>query len=193
MHCFCLHCIQGYFRANYCSGEWRERRCPTCREDTSEEVLEDILMRHCDDPRSMQSEREELEARQLPNAQEEEGDRTPLTVTFVREEEGLGEGVWRNEWGMDDGGDHHRGRYEEEVSTGWTGILGEDDRTGIRRPRTPTNNGWSQPNSGGSAPAAGADNDGLSGGNAGRRRGGRRRRRGRGDRGREPPGGVRRS
>ena len=73
------------------------------------------------------------------------------------------------------GGDHRSGRYDDEVTTGWTGLLGEDDRMGIGRPhRTPTNNGRS---SGGAAPAAGADNDGLSGGNVGRRR---RRRRGRG-------------
>ena len=74
----------------------------------------------------------------MANAQEEEVDRTTLTITFVRGEDD--EEAGRNDWGIAEGRDRRIGRYEEEVSTGWTDLLGEEpirpsSEAGSRRAR----------------------------------------------------------
>ena len=121
MHGFCLLCIQTYFRVNSGNGE---SRCPTCRSEISDQVRLDVLARHCDDPRSIQLEEGAREARRVANAQEEEVDRTTLTITFVRGEDD--EEAGRNDREIAEGGDRRIGRYEEEVSAGWADLLGEE-------------------------------------------------------------------
>ena len=154
MHSFCLFCIQTYFRVNY--GYEGGRRCPICRGENDQQVLVSVLAQHCDDPRSIQLEEGALEARQLLNAQEEEGDRTPLTITFMPEEDD--EGVSRNEWGIDDERDHRRGRYDDEVLTGWADLLGEEPfrpspESGTRRARRRRSDGRSGSGRGGDGSA----------------------------------------